>query len=365
MSPRAGSSTVYVGQIDHQYVRRTVDILRHRYPNLTIEPTGGLWQPSRTAGRVVLHLQWIDPALGQSSPFGAAKSAFLLSFYVIALRLTGVRTVWTIHNPVGKGHNRRTLDRVLRTALAATCSQFVVLNAGAATVTEADLYPPVRRRFRRRVHTVPMPMTINTHGVEMSTGEARTRLGINSTMKPVLTYLTGHNHPDRSGDLRDPMGRYELISLQRDGHGDIAPGLHRVSGGWEFRGRPSDEEYGLLVSSGDAVVLAADRAFGSLTLHNAVELRRPVISLACPAAEELAVLGGAIQIEGDVSSDKIAAAWEQIDLESAHTAFEVFERRHNDTHVANALGGAYQAAGLELGEPVMQNSQAEGDTPYG
>ncbi len=150
--------------------------MRRRYPKLVIEPTGALWRPVRTPGQVAVHLQWIDPALLQSSLVVAVKSAFVLSFYVFALRLTGVRTVWTIHNPIGKSHNRRTLDRVLRTALATVCSQFVVLNRGAAVVTETDLYPPVRQRFRRRVHIVPMPMAMSDHGVELPISEARTRL---------------------------------------------------------------------------------------------------------------------------------------------------------------------------------------------
>ncbi len=104
----------------------------------------------------------------------------------------------------------------------------------------------------------------------------------------------------------------------------------------------------MLLCSGEAVVMAEDRAFGRWTLHTAVELRRPVISPACPAVEELAALGGAVQIDGAINPDTIAAALKQIDLSSALSAFEEFEQRHSDMRVANALGAVYQAAGLEL-----------------
>lgn len=347
MVTRGGPSTVFVGQYDHPFVQRTTEILRCRCPNLVIRKTEGLWLPARTTGRVVLHLQWIDAALRQRSLLGAVKSTLVLISYVLALRLLGVRTVWTIHNPVCKGHNRRQLDRALRTALTATCSQFIVLNEGAVGITEEDLHPAVRSRFRQRVHCVPMPMAMNNHGDVMSTDDARTRLAIGPKV-PLLVYLAGHNQADRSADLRDPLGRYELISLHRDGNGDGASGLHRVAGGWEFRGRPSDEEYGLLISSGDAVVMAEDSAFGSMTLHTAVELRRPVISVPCPAAEGLEALGGAAWIQDELCPDSVWSAWERLDLHSAHVAFRAFEERHSDEHVAGSLGAAYQAAGLEL-----------------
>jgi hypothetical protein len=185
-------------------------------------------------------------------------------------------------------------------------------------------------------------MRLIDHGPRLSKCDARAALGIQTSL-PLFAYFVGANQEDRVAEVRDSTNRYEVISLRRTVE---RKGLQRVVGGWEFLGQPSDEEYGTLMCAADGVLLSDERAFGSMTLHAAVALRRPVIGPVCPALEELAGLGGAVGVDGPLTPERILAAFHELERRAAVSAFVDFERRHEDSCVAHALAQVYRVAGM-------------------
>jgi len=337
--------TVYTEQLRHPFVRRTASILEAEFPNLVTRPwASDRWRLLMGAGPAVLHLHWIDFLLRRNSASRALLGVTRLLAFVLALRLRGVPTVWTIHNGIGKGHGRRTLDRIVRSLLALLCSRFIVLNRGAVRLAAAELFSPVRGRFLARVRVVPHPMLTVDHGPLRGRREARSALGI-VTEVPLIAYLQGAHQPDLADLLIDGQGRYELLTARRT----AAPApMKRLPGCWEFRGEPNDVEYGLLICAADAILLTEPRAFASGTLHIAVELRRPIISPASPSVEELSRLGGAVQIRGPLSVDSVAEAVERLSELRPDRAFAEFENHHSDRRVAKAMARVYRGAGLPI-----------------
>jgi hypothetical protein len=118
-------------------------------------------------------------------------------------------------------------------------------------------------------------------------------------------------------------------------------GLTPVAGGWIFYGRPTDTEYGLLIQAADAVLIGDQIAYGSMTVHAAVELRRPVISVTCPATEELVGLGLCARIS-ELCPDQISEALLSLSMDFSDASFQRFLDSHDDSRVARALQLAYQ-----------------------
>ena len=345
--PSASSSTVTVitGSLNHDYVARMAEIVRDIDPNVVFVPRGSvkslMMNPPKPA---VLHLHWTSGIFRRPKYRHSLLGVAHLLTYVILVRARGIGIVWTLHNPIGKGHARPALDRFLTNALALVCNQFVVLNPGVAELVAAGLHPLSRGRFLRRVHLVPMPLSLTNHGQRMDRESARSELGLQSSV-PVVAYLPGSNQRDVSPTFHDEAARYGLLTIRRDSE---ATGLAAVAGGWTFLGRPTDEEYGMLVCASDAIVLGEVDAYGSMTVLAAVDLRRPVISASCPAIHELAELGGAIATESRPSPDDIVGAMAHLQDSDLVEAFIEYERRHGDALIADAMRSVYRRAGLPV-----------------
>lgn len=335
--------TIFIGSLDHRYVHHVAVLLSAKFPQLGFRwSTGDTRALLAGPGSRALHLQWVDVVLRSRSAVGAANHAAKLVGLVTLARCRRIPVIWTIHNRIGKGHRRLRSDRVLRTILVLLSSQILLLTDSRALM-RAELLPIARRRFDRRTSISSLPLFTGSHGPRCSREEARSLLGV-ATTRPVVAYLGGANQADASASLVDPEGRYILVTIDHAGEG---AGLAVIGDRWQFRGRPDNETYGLLISASDAVVLADDRAVASMTLHAAVDLRRPVISPFCPAVAGLAAAGAAVELDGAPTPDLLAGALERC-AQILDTSFDEYELAHSDERIVTTVAAAYRRAGLPL-----------------
>lgn len=336
--------TVFTGPLEAPYVSACHRLLREIAGDVRFEP----WhenrvQMLRSPRNSLLHLHWIEWAFrGRSLPRSVLRSAQLVVL-VLLLRLRGVPTVWTVHNPAGKGHHRRWLDRSVRSALALLARHCIVLNPEAIPLAAHDLHPFARRRFLKRCSVVPHPVVIRDHGRPVSVEEGRTSIGLDSD-GPVVLYLPGANQLDQRERFPDREGRYRLLVLDRS----AASGVSRTEWGWTFGGTPDDHAYGLLIAAADAVLLGDPTAFGSSTVHAAASMRRPVFGARCPALTEAAGLGLAFVTDDLPTPDQIAANLSAVDTDRVLDAIERFAAAHRDELVAVCLRDVYRASGLNI-----------------
>jgi hypothetical protein len=238
---------------------------------------------------------------------------------------------------VGKGHNNILLERLLLHGLVILCARFIVLTSGALTEVERQLMRPFHRTFRNRTTVIPHPNHIRDHGPQIPKEEARRQLGI-QTSAPVVAYLQGANQRDRSLQLADPLRRYGLLTIDRTSEGHQ---LKPNPAGWTYNGRAPDHAYGQLISASDAVLLVEDGAFASTTLHVATEMGRPLIGVPCPALTDLAAVGGAVEIPGELDPDSIATALMKLPTDDLDRNLTRFHEAHSDEVIAPLIKQAY------------------------
>lgn len=325
--------TIYSDQLSQPYVRRMAEIVTDRFAGIKFEPWGPLgWRIIFAPRPAAIQVQWFDVILRRKSKALTLSGILKMILFLSLLRLFGIRVVVIFHNPAGKGHDRIGLDRCLRSFLVLVGSAFVVLNSDAIGVVSSEVLRPSRGRFGRRVVVVPHPYRIVDHRSVASKADARDRLGLDVSA-PLVVHVPGANQAPVEGSLIDESGRYELLTLER---GKAPLTIVRESSRYIARGKVSDEEFGLLIKAADALLLTDSRAFGSATLHAAVDLGTPVISPPSPSVSELAELGGAVLLPESISPDSIAFAIDEIDSRELRDAFLEFERRHSDMVVASA-----------------------------
>lgn len=333
--------TIYSDHTHQPYPQRMSEIVRSRNPRVRFEPwLRSRWKIFLGPRPAAIQIQWFDVFPRRDSALRAISGALRMTGFLVLARSAGIGTLVIFHNPVGKGHNRIILDRTLRSALVAIGQSFVVLNPEALEVVSNEIAPPLRRKFLKRAFVVPHPCRIVDHGRPMRTGEARAQLAIESR-QPIIVQIPGANQPLPSWSLEDSEGRYSLLRLERS---DEPLVIHQTPRGFLAKGRPTDEEFGLMISAADAVVLTDPRAFGSATLHAAVDLGRPVIAPECPATRELGELGAAVLTAGVPTCDTVSEALRVLEGKDLTRAFEMFKERHRDEVVADKATKALACA---------------------
>lgn len=332
---------IYSDQLHQPYPRRLSDLVTAANPRVVFRPWLHLrWKIFLGPRPAAIQIQWFDVILRRKSTPRAVLGAFRMVAFLLLARVAGIGTLVIFHNPVAKGHNRIALDRALRSALVAVGQAFVVLNPQALDVVQRELAPPFRPKFTDRAFVVPHPTRIVDHGPCVTMAEARRRLAIEST-RPIVLQIPGANQASPGWSLEDPSRRYSLLRLERS---DVPFAVAQSPEGFIATGRPSDEEFGLLISAAEAIVLTDSRAFGSATLHAAVNLGRPVIAPDCPATRELGDLGGAVLTPGIPTPVMIGEALDFLMGKDLTHAFEKFKNNHRDELVAAEAGRAYASA---------------------
>lgn len=331
--------TVFHTLSSHPYVSRVAELTLFESKEFRVAgATTGIGEFIR-AKPSVLHLQWIDVYLRKKSYSASLLSVVrVVSAYTI-LRCSGVGIVWTCHNAVGKGHSRVRLDRAARGAFVVLAKSIIVLNAEVSAQVVADTPLLLKRSAKRKIRHVPMPNLPTAHGAPKSRDVARRELGIEST-KPVLAYFPGANQrvvPPT--ELASPA-----FALITNGgwwsSGEVRP----TQWGWAIGGRADDALFGLAVAASDAVLLCDESAFGSMTLHAAVDLERAVIGPRCPATLELERLGGARCFDGPATAERIADAVSWLQHGVDPLVWQRFKESRSDADVGSALQAIYRLA---------------------
>ncbi len=193
--------------LEHAYVRRTLDLLARGQGQVAVVPRGTL---SRSMFSVsppaVIHLHWIEPMMRGVSLPKAAGNMLRLLLYVTIMRFRGIRTVWTIHNLPGKSLEHKRLDVIVRSLLAMLSARLVVLNEAAREAAVLSFPAPFRAAFRGKSRVVPLPRDVVDHGKAIQRSDARSALGI-ASVKPVVGYFVATNQPDLTPRVVDPLVR--------------------------------------------------------------------------------------------------------------------------------------------------------------
>lgn len=260
------------------------------------DPSGALPLLSavRAHGPVhVLHLHWTHQLiLGATRPRSIIKGMRFL-FELAALRLRGVRIVWTAHNLVD--HERRDPAMELFFGrLAVRLYTRIIVHCGAARSAVAAAYHISRPR-QAKLRTIPHGHFIGSYADAMDRDAARARLGI-ETDGPVFAHF---------GQIRPYKGVFELL----DAFGPLAaPTAELIIAGkpWNdrvaetlqerarrdprirlFLGFVPDDEVQLYMKAADAVVLPYRDILTSGSAMLAMSFGRAVIMPRCGCAEEM------------------------------------------------------------------------------
>ncbi|MEO7117792.1 MAG: glycosyltransferase, partial [Candidatus Limnocylindrales bacterium] len=252
----------------------------------------------RTAkGARILHLQWGGGSMfaGPSALRASARLCrYLLS--LAALRLRGIRIVWTFHDDeIGWSRHTR-LARIFQYLLIRfVANRTVVLRPGVCEL--------VRQRCgsqaERRVHVVPHPTYERIYGPAPTGSEARRRFGLPLDAR-VLLYF-GLIRPYKGvPELLEafstlPGPELTLVVAGRPASPDLRRDIERAAAK-DTRvalrlARVPDEDVAALMSAADVVVLPYRNGLNSGVLHLAVTYDRPVVAPRLGPFAELAAVG--------------------------------------------------------------------------
>lgn len=270
------------------YQRRLADALRRRGAEVRMAPPRGLlpllgavlgrWRPQ------VLHLHWTHRlSLSRNAPLTLLKSLRFLT-ELAALRLAGVRIVWTAHNLLE--HERRYPRLELLTQrLAARLYHRVIVHGPEArrVVSDGLSVPPYRRH---RLHCVPHGHFVGAYPESVTRAAARRELGVSAHASPVFVHF---------GRIRPYKGVWQLMDAL---HGLALPDAMLIVAGqpWDratedelarraagdrrialFCGFIPDERIQYFMKAADAVVLPYRDVLTSGTAMLAMSFARPVI----------------------------------------------------------------------------------------
>lgn len=247
--------------------------------------------------RLVVHLHWISHVVRPVPWWRAVWAALRYLVLVSAVRVRGLRVVWTFHNELAHEGRHQRLELVVQWWLARIiASRIIVMTDGARSL--------LAKRFSERVASkarlVPHPTYETAYGPAIPRRAAREILGLEHQetlllvfgrvlpYKGVLEMLEAFREVDASharvlvvGECTDPALQADLeTAASRD---------RRVS--LHF-GRVPDEEVPLWFSAADWVVLPYRTVLNSGVFLLSATYRRPVIATAAGALPELVGKGG-------------------------------------------------------------------------
>lgn len=147
----------------------------------------------------VLHVQWVHAFLVKSSLLKSFVSMFIFLTQLLALRLIGVRIVWTVHNLKNHDNQYLAIDSI-GTAAVARISHAIIVHCESA---KNEVVKAFRLMDGSKISVIPHGNYINCYKNDVSQSKAREILHL-SEKKVVLLFF---------GLIRPYKGVMELLEV--------------------------------------------------------------------------------------------------------------------------------------------------------
>ena len=258
----------------------------------------------------ILHLHWIDPlALGRTPVMTALKGLRLLG-ELTALRLMGVRVVWTVHNLMDHDQRSPRLQMLINRSVAFLSNRIIVHSRSAKTIVERAFRTP-----ESRLSVVPHASFAETYAKHLSREDARRKLRL---PEDALVYLHFGVLREYKGtrDLLDKfqeldLPRARLLIAGRPANEEVATYIQRVAAG-DARIMANlcfvpEEDVHLYVSASDVVVMPYRESLTSGVAMLAMGFGKPVIAPRTPVMEEVLAPGANLLYEREDGAGLAAA----------------------------------------------------------
>lgn len=244
----------------------------------------------------VVHLHWEQPWVGHRGPRRAALESARLVAFLLAMRATRRRVVWTVHNLADHERQHPRIERALQLAIARVVHEIVVHYPAAAALVRAR-----HRPGRTPIAVMPMPSYGDAHGkpVERSTARRRLRLGPEDRVFLAFGAVRPYKRlpalveafrsvPDER--LRLVVAGWPLRPRDAVAVEDAAGDDERITTRMEYI---DDDEAALLLSAADVFVLPSRDQLTSSSLVVAMDFGLAVVAADQPHARYLCGNDGA------------------------------------------------------------------------
>jgi len=285
-----GEGNPYLDLLASALEHKGCNVLRPRINTFFLWPLWFRWQPD------VLHLHWLHVFYISSSPAVSLVKALVFLTQLIAVRLSGTRIIWTVHNLINHEKQLVRLDTF--------CSAIVARLANRVIVHCQSALGAAEKAFRMsgiKISVIPHGNHIRWYPQFISGQEARQKLGLPPDSMVFLAF--GGIHPykglERLFDcfhaLPDPRARL-LVAGQP---ATTAYSQHlRLHAGTDSRillhfGFIPDNDVQLYFSACDVAVFTFTEILTSASVILAMSFSRPVIApIAGCVGEILSPRGG-------------------------------------------------------------------------
>lgn len=252
---------------------------------------GPAWVARHRGDVDVVHFHWLNGYYEKGGLLPSVAGFAFLAARLLALRLSGFRLLWTVHNLESHENPRPWLDRAATRLMTALADRLLVHGEAArGLVAEAFGQPP------DRVVAIHHGNFLEVMPPIPERAEARGRLGIDRAAfvylhfgkirayKGVDELLAAYARERRPGDLLAVVGRPERDATA------LAASLHAAAGVRAELDFVTDARLADYLAACDCVVLPYRRILTSGSLVMALGAGRPVV---CPDEATLVETGGA------------------------------------------------------------------------
>lgn len=191
----------YQQELAEALEKRGVQVIKERRVNRRLP----LLRSIRAFGKPnVIHLHWIHPFLIGSDRQESLQKAISFTAEFLAVKLLGIKVVWTIHNLLEHEKRDTQLELFFIRHLIRLCDQIIVhCSFAKAAVVQTYQLPD---SFKDRINVIPHGHYIKSYKNQLTQAEARAKLDLGEK-EVVFLHL---------GQIRRYKGVFQLINTFRE-----------------------------------------------------------------------------------------------------------------------------------------------------